>query len=1485
MKENFEPNQYISLLEEKIDFYQNKVESFYKDQFRIINNERLKIEEAKSSLEEKYTELYDKYAILIHESSEYKVSYNKASELLQANGVRLACLQKELDAARAAHEETLEKYASAGKELGSLKAALSEAAAHAASEEREHVAERTRLQSALESSQQAVAEALEKLDSAVKERDSLKAALSEAAAHAASEDREHVAERTRLQSTLESSRQALAEALEKLDSIVKERDRLKTALSETTAHAASEEQSYVAECTRLQATVQKMRKSLDRMIPVEQYNQLRNELVHQQEEHNLSSRRNAQTIDELQSKISRMENWTSMKVGRAVIKAGSLKGFLSLPYDLYHVWKDVRGRRGAEGKALSIQSLRQMLMTQGGKAVLQQITESSLSPGRKADLAARLAKECYKQDSTSALLLMECSLSYKNNNTYRKWYAFRLFDAGNIRKSYALLAELGKTVHFSASENNKKRYIEGCERLLNKLPVIHEISRKKSDNNRKIFYIASSSIVYQTTGYTVRTHNLLRELVAQGMEVLCVTRPGYPLDRNDIQFDGEIRRSCEIDNVTYITLDGPHRRKEALDVYLTKSSDLLTEFFRKVQPAVVHAASNYETALPACMAAHSLGIPFIYEVRGLWEYTTASRIPQWETSERFHLDSRLEAYVTAHADAVCALNGSLLEEIMRRATLRRAPFLLPNAIPGDLRPVTEKSETFLNRWSLSKNDFIVGYVGSIVGYEGLDILLRAASDIKEEIPSLKVVLCGVGNALDSLKELSAELGMEKRVIFTGAVPHKDVALCMSVFDVAVLPRADYAVCHLVSPLKLYEYMAYGLPLVVSDVKAMREMVDPGSDALVFPVGNTRALSECLIRLHAHPELRRSLREHALETASRHTWAKSVGKLLKCYSSFFSEEYADVSHAEKGGFMQPGLSESDSQIAEICRGDEHITPLAENITVLPCTGNSLTAEEKDLLQDRLKSSLAGGGAAAVMDFLKRQDAVCSRKIQAFCHIKASGLLLAAGFDEQAVVCAEHAAVLDSGAGTLRGFIKVLHDAARFEKAAEVATRLKTQLGAKISEKDASFLARIFESEALLRDAVAEKSACRFEPRPGVVLNILAFSLPYTSVGYATRSHGLARGIQHAGWDIVPYTRPGFPGDFKKELAGETLPLTDTIDGVTYHRILDISRNDMSEEAYLRACAEAWETIILQVRPSVVHAASNYVTALPALIAAKKTGVSFVYEVRGFWEVTRSSRDKSFMNTAKYRYMALFEKVVCDQADKVITITTPMKKELMHRGLPEEKISIAFNSVDVERFVPVPRDEALAEKLSIAGDCPVIGYVGSIVDYEGLDDLITAAAALKQEGLKFRLLLVGDGAVFEELHRQVEELSLEDIVIMPGRVPHEQVESYYSLVHIAPFPRKPWEVCELVSPLKPFEAMAQQKAVVVSSTEALREIVRHGENGMIFEKGNVVSLQNVLRELLTDADLCARLGQNARNWVMQERTWNHAGQVCVETYGKL
>ena len=1563
MNENSRQNHPADLSEERIEAYQNKLESLYKEQFRILSSDRLRAEEARNSLEEKHAELYERYILLVHESADSKIACNRVKDLLQAREEKLTGLQKELDAARTERREALEKCAAVEKQLVAQKAALTETAARLAAEEQKFLAEQDRLQKELAASRSAAEDAGEKLTAAEKRLEAQKATLAETAARLAADERKFLTEQTRLQEELTASRSAAEDAGEKLTAAEKRLEAQKAALTETAArlaaeeqkflteqdrlqkeltasrsaaedagekltaaekrledqknalaaaearHAAeeqkflaeqsrlqkeltasrsaaedagekltaaearhaAEEQKFLAEQARLQEELQTAQATLNARIPAERYRLLKEELEHLQEEQGLRDRQNSRTIAALQGRIERMENWTSLKIGRAITRAGgSFRGFLSLPNALYHIWKDVREDRAVQRELLSDANLRQLLETQGGRAVLQRIAGTRLSSGKKAALAARLAKECHKRDLTSALTLMEGSLSFRENDACRKWYAFRNFDAGNIRKSCALLAGIDGSLRFSASEKNKKRFMEGCLRLLEETPAIPAVPLKPAGNNRKIIYVASSSIVYQTTGYTVRTHNLLRELVSRGMDILCVTRPGYPKDRNDLPAATGVQRQCAVDGVTYMMLEGPHRRKEPLDVYLARSADILRELFAGMEPAIVHAASNYETALPACMAAGSLGIPFIYEVRGLWEYTAASRIAHWEGSERFQLDRQLETLVTLHADAVCTLNDALREEIMRRANLSTRPFLLPNAIPDDSGPAEEKSAQLLARWNLSRKDFIVGYAGSVVGYEGLDVLLKAVPELTKAIPTLKVVIIGTGNALDALRALAAGLGITDRVIFAGTVPHEEISRCCSMFDAAVLPRADYAVCRLVSPLKLYEYMSYGLPVVISDVRAMREMVEPEHNALVFPAGDEHALAACLIRLHDNPELRASLRTAALETARRHTWSKSTDALLACYDAFFNGSTSRKTRTPAID-TRPATPEQDDAPAEV--------------PVLPCADGKLTAEDRKSLREKLETCLSRGGIPLLTAFLARQDAVCQRRIQAICRLTAADILLAAGFEAQALACAEQGVGLDAGVGALRSFAKLLYDAALFDRAADVAGKLQERFGSQISSRDAAFLARIQKTASLVRDAGTAGARCDFERRPGVVLNILAFSLPYTSVGYATRSHGLAGGIRHAGWDIIPHTRPGFPGDFKKDLADASLPPSDTLDGLTYHRIFSPSRNNMSEEEYLRACADTWEEVIRRIRPSVVHAASNYVTALPALIAARKQGVPFVYEVRGFWEVTRTSRDDGFTHTPKYRHMTFFEQLVCEQADAVITITTPMKEELIRRGLPEEKIAVAFNSVDVERFVPVPRDEALAERLGIAADCPVIGYVGSMVDYEGLEDLLTAAAALKREGQNFRLLLVGDGACSEALRRQAEELELTDIAIMPGRVPHEQVESFYSLVDIAPFPRKPWEVCELVSPLKPFEAMAQQKAVVVSSTAALREIVRHGKTGMIFEKGDVASLRDTLRTLLLDAPLREELGRNARNWVARERTWNQAGKVCVRTYENI
>ena len=132
---------------------------------------------------------------------------------------------------------------------------------------------------------------------------------------------------------------------------------------------------------------------------------------------------------------------------------------------------------------------------------------------------------------------------------------------------------------------------------------------------------------------------------------------------------------------------------------------------------------------------------------------------------------------------------------------------------------------------------------------------------------------------------------------------------------------------------------------------------------------------------------------------------------------------------------------------------------------------------------------------------------------------------------------------------------------------------------------------------------------------------------------------------------------------------------------------------------------------------------------------------------------------------------------------------------------------------------------------------------------------------------------------------EELRLGDVVTFTGRVPHAEIGRYISLFDIAPFPRLPLPVCELISPIKPFESMAMGKAVVSSSVAALTEIVDDGKTGLVFEKGSSEAFAAVLGKLLDSPELRAELGKAAREWVLAERDWSQITSIVDETYHEL
>lgn len=461
-----------------------------------------------------------------------------------------------------------------------------------------------------------------------------------------------------------------------------------------------------------------------------------------------------------------------------------------------------------------------------------------------------------------------------------------------------------------------------------------------------------------------------------------------------------------------------------------------------------------------------------------------------------------------------------------------------------------------------------------------------------------------------------------------------------------------------------------------------------------------------------------------------------------------------------------------------------------------------------------------------------------------------------------------------APTLRDACRIAYEAARLDEGASWGDAL--ELASPASEGDRRLIGAVRERRAVIERLEGANAAPANGAAGRRVLAMLAYRLPYTSNGYATRSHGILSAVRALGWDVLPYSRPGYP-----EEDGE-LPLRDQIGELAYGRMPRSSRRQLGHMPYLQAAADEIAHHIAELEPALVHAASNYMTALPACIAAHEAGLPFVYEVRGFWDVTRISSKPEFAFTPECRYLRHFEARLLRQADAVVTLTRSMRDELIRRGAPAERIEVAPNAVDVERLQPRARSAELAGKTGLPAGRPVIGYAGSIVDYEGLDDLVVACQELLRAGKPFHLLLVGDGLALPDLQRRIEQCGLLPHVTMTGRVPHEHIPDYYALMDICAFPRKAWPVCELVSPLKPFEAMAFEKAILVSSVAAMSEFIEEGVNGRVFEKGNVHDLVRALGSLLDDLPGARAMGTRARQWVTAHRTWEGSARAVERAY---
>jgi len=392
-----------------------------------------------------------------------------------------------------------------------------------------------------------------------------------------------------------------------------------------------------------------------------------------------------------------------------------------------------------------------------------------------------------------------------------------------------------------------------------------------------------------------------------------------------------------------------------------------------------------------------------------------------------------------------------------------------------------------------------------------------------------------------------------------------------------------------------------------------------------------------------------------------------------------------------------------------------------------------------------------------------------------------------------------------------------------------------------------------------------------PHPGRVLHLVWRSRPHAESGFAIRTHAVLRAQRDAGLEPAAVTRLGFPG--------RPVPGVEHLDGVAYHRVRPGAPPPVRVEALLAQSLEEVTRLAAELRPAALQPATNYVNGLLGLALRDRFGVPVVYEVRGFWEeswLARQPDEASGLASDRYAGERARELACMNGADRVVTLSQTMKAVLVERGVPEERVAVVPNAVDPDRFVPVARDPALARRLGLDGGEPVAGYVTSLNGYEGIDVLLRAVAGLRARGVRARVLIVGDGR--ERVRRQAlaGELGLGGAAVFTGRVPHDDVLRHYGLIDVFVVPRTSNRVSRLVTPLKPFEALATERALVVSDVPPLREIVDPGRTGQIFRAGDPEDLAAVLEPLLEDPARRAALGSAGREWVRRERTWEANGR---------
>ncbi|MGY4396736.1 glycogen(starch) synthase [Sphingomonas sp. UYAg733] len=389
----------------------------------------------------------------------------------------------------------------------------------------------------------------------------------------------------------------------------------------------------------------------------------------------------------------------------------------------------------------------------------------------------------------------------------------------------------------------------------------------------------------------------------------------------------------------------------------------------------------------------------------------------------------------------------------------------------------------------------------------------------------------------------------------------------------------------------------------------------------------------------------------------------------------------------------------------------------------------------------------------------------------------------------------------------------------------------------------------------------------------ILHVLDHGLPLQS-GYTFRTRAILKAQLRRGWQVAAVTGPRH---------GASDVMFEQVDGIDFHRTPPKKDwpSPFGELREIHGFAKRIAAAVDEFKPDILHAHSPVLDAVAALRVARKRRLPLVYEIRAFWEDAAVGNGTGREGSPRYRATRSLETWAVGKADAVAVICEGLRRDLVERGVDPAKIFVSPNGVDLTVFgAPLEYDAPLALSLGLNG-AEVIGFIGSFYDYEGLDDLIAAMPALVAARPKAHLVLVGGGPMEQALRAQAAASSVAKHIKFIGRVPHTEVDRYYSVIDILAYPRKRMRLTDLVTPLKPLEAMAQRRLVAASDVGGHRELIRDGETGTLFPPDDPAAMARALGGLLGDRHLWDARRENGRAFVEAERNW----QVNIARYAPV